>query len=319
LRTEPLELPPTPFNLKYLTSKMEAGHTLHELEKSVILPMYPSAPVLPFKPHALETAMRFVYVASYFLPIRPIRGHVVLSLQQYEQLIAKRSIENLISGEKALVKSHTRLRGDRFLLSMKKKNFLEYQSNHPNDVINKMLSQPHWFRVHVYSDTVTSEDYVLLSYGKIESYDIPVVRLHSESVFSRFPLKDNADRTKFNAAIEQIVNYGCGILVLLYNDGRGAGFGSYAQDVMFQQRGLSKTTQQSYKMLGVPYDRRDYDAAITLLKHHLPHPRVQMAVNTPNSIINKPESGQALNEHGIQVENWIFLSQTSEIKNGNSK
>jgi 3,4-dihydroxy 2-butanone 4-phosphate synthase/GTP cyclohydrolase II len=59
--------------------------------------------------------------------------------------------------------------------------------------------------------------------------------------------------------------------------------------------------------LGVVYDSRDYEACLSLLRHHLPHSRVQMIMNSPSSLIRKPEYAAALNRHRIEVEKWIFL------------
>ena len=48
-----------------------------------------------------------------------------------------------------------------------------------------------------------------------ENPDLPVVRLHSESLFNRFPLRAVENQDKFRQAVKHIVTYGVGA-VLLY-------------------------------------------------------------------------------------------------------
>jgi 3,4-dihydroxy 2-butanone 4-phosphate synthase/GTP cyclohydrolase II len=95
--------------------------------------------------------------------------------------------------------------------------------------------------------------------------------------------------------------------VLVYQDGRGAGFGAYAIDRMMTERGQSVDTWQSYAKLGIPFDQRDYGVLFQVLKTHLPSNNIQMVMNSPNSLVTKSEYAQALNRSGLNVENWIFL------------
>jgi 3,4-dihydroxy 2-butanone 4-phosphate synthase/GTP cyclohydrolase II len=170
-----------------------------------------------------------------------------------------------------------------------------------------LLTTPYWFRVHVYYDIVTSQEFVILTHGRARIYDIPVVRLHSESLFNRFPLRQVENRDKFKQSVKHIVQYGVGVIQLIYNDGRGAGFGAYATDLMLSEAGLALSSDEAYKRIGVGYDSRDYEASIMLLKQHVPNEKIQMIMNSPSSLVKKPEYALALRHHKLDVENWIFL------------
>ena len=110
-------------------------------------------------------------------------------------------------------------------------------------------------------------------------------------------------------ALQEIVAYGCGAIVLSYEDGRGAGFGAYAVDRMMLERGQSLSTEESYRKIGVDYDSRDYEGLMTVLKEHLKGSCIQMVMNSPNSLVAKSEYAGALKYHGLDVTRWIFLDE----------
>lgn len=73
MRIESIDIPPNPFNMAYLKSKLESGHILQETKKKQ--PSIYSIPydkVEPFSPFALKNLERFIVVSSYYLPIKPI-------------------------------------------------------------------------------------------------------------------------------------------------------------------------------------------------------------------------------------------------------
>jgi hypothetical protein len=60
---------------------------------------------------------------------------------------------------------------------------------------------------------------------------------------------------------------------------------------------------------GKPYDSRDYDASLMLLKHHIPNDKIQMVMNSPDRLVKKPDYAEALNRHRLYVDRWIFLDR----------
>ena len=309
LRAEPLEFEPSPFNLAYLTSKAASGHILERPGVTNVKSMLPPEPVEPFAPHALPGAQRFIYTASYFLPVKPVDSEILLTEATFKE--HQSEIERHMTGSMPLVKDSYLIRNNRFIVQIDRDRFTRFRKEFPDDPLAQVLTTPYWFRVHVYYDIVTGQEFVVLTYGKPNIYDLPVLRLQSESLFNRFPMVNMDNRDKFKRSIRQIVHYGVGAICLLYFDGRGAGFGAHAADRMLTERGEALSSDEAYRKLGVGYDSRDYDSCFVLLKQFLPHNRVQMIMNSPGSLVKKNEYALALNRHGLEVEKWIFLDDQS--------
>jgi len=67
-----------------------------------------------------------------------------------------------------------------------------------------------------------------LKYGDCnEPNKVPIVRIHSESLLNRFPLTDHEYEDRYKRSLDLIIRNGCGLIVIFYNDGRGAGFGYF--------------------------------------------------------------------------------------------
>jgi 3,4-dihydroxy 2-butanone 4-phosphate synthase / GTP cyclohydrolase II len=309
--TERLEFAPSPFNLAYLTSKADSGHILVQPEQSTLRHALPPEPVVPFKPYALADAQRFIYSAAYYLPVKPVDNDILLTAAQFAELSRPPGAEGLREGLPPLVLGYRPIRDDRFLVRIDPDRLAAHRREHPDDPVADLLSTPYWFQVHVYYDVVTSQEFVVLTHGHPRPHDIPVVRLQSESLFNRFPLRSVDNRDKFKRAVKHIITYGTGCVLLLYYDGRGAGFGAYATDLMLTEQGLADSSDAAYRRIGVGYDSRDYDASMRLLKHHYPSGRIQMVMNSPESMVKKKEYADALNEHQIDVEQWIFLDEST--------
>jgi 3,4-dihydroxy 2-butanone 4-phosphate synthase/GTP cyclohydrolase II len=302
---EALEFDPGPFNLSYLQSKAESGHILDLPSRATgIASALPPQPVQLFKPFALPQAQRFVYGASYYLPVKPVNDEILLDAASFARLFPTGSV----SGVQGVV-GMRHLSHNRYMVKIDESSILSRRKTNPEDPIAVLVNTPYWFRVHVYYDIVTGLDHVVLTHGD-PSANTPIVRVHSESLFNRFPLKDVSQRDKYMEAVHRIVEHGTGILVLLYNDGRGAGFGAHALDKMLTESHAASDTNVAYTMMGVNYDSRDYDSTFALLRHHVqPHNRVQMLVHGPGSLIAKPELAAALQRSKVEVTGWHFMKQ----------
>lgn len=311
--TETLEFEPSPFNLAYLTSKAASGHILNRPSATRVKRALPPEPVVPFKPHALPQAKRFIYSASYFLPMKPVDDDILLSAEEFQSFFGEKKIEQFMAESQPLISSYKPIRGNRFLVRIHSANLKAFSDANPDDPIVDLLTTPYWFRVHVYYDIVTTQEFVILTHGTTRIYDTPVVRLHSESLFNRFPLRTVENRDKFKQSVKHIINYGAGVIQLIHNDGRGAGFGAFATDLMLSEAGLALTTDQAYQQIGVDYDSRDYEASISLLKQHVPNGKIQMVMNSPASLVKKTEYADALHKHKIDVKKWLFLDEETNV------
>ncbi len=309
--TEALEFEPSPFNVAYLASKADSGHLLTQASAPHVKRALPPEPVLPFRPHALAGAQRFIYAASYFLPVKPVDNEVILSEDQFHRLFQTRPIEEFMQGDAPLVEDYYVIRGNRLLVRINTASILRFKAENPGSPVVDLLTTPYWFRVHVYFDIVTGQESVVLTYGRPLLYDVAVVRIQSESLFIRFPLVNVDNRLKFTRAVRHIVHYGVGAIFLLYYDGRGAGFGAHATDRMMLEQGMVFTSDEAYRKLGVGYDSRDYDAIMRLIRHHYPSGKIQMVMNSPSSLVKKKEYATAMNAHQIDVHKWIFLDDST--------
>ncbi len=308
--TETIEFDPGPYNLAYLKSKAQSGHALERSSESVIRSAIPPEPVTVFHPYALPGAYRFIYCASYFLPMKPVDGEVIVSRAEYDRVRALVDLPSFQRGAKPLIKDIAELDDQRMLVRMDRRNFAEYRDNPEHAEIVRFVTSPYWFKVHAYYDIATGQDFVVLTHGYRESFKtprIPIVRIHSESIFDRFPLNDVENRDKLKASAKMIMRHGYGVIVLLYNDGRGAGFGAHATDRMFRERAVADSSDETYRRLGLPYDSRDYDAAMSLVVQHVPDRKIQMVMNGPDSLVRKQEYALALHSHRLEVARWIFL------------
>ncbi|CAM3116445.1 hypothetical protein [Rariglobus hedericola] len=128
--------------------------------------------------------------------MKPVDDDVLLTEVQFKELFRDQSaIERYMSGPHPLVLGHRVIRDNRFLVKISPDNLTAFKKEYPHDPIVDLLTTPYWFRVHVYYDIVTSEDFVVLTHGKPGISDLPVVRIHSESLFNRFPLRTVGNRT----------------------------------------------------------------------------------------------------------------------------
>jgi len=310
-RAETLEYEPEPFNLFYLQSKADSGHFLKRPLLSALRSVQPPEPVIPFKPRVLESAERFIYMASYFLPVRPIDNEILLTTSEMEDLFPGPGIEAHLRQPDRVVHSYRLIRNNRALIKIDYEGLREMAKSDPENPLVDLLYKPYWFRVHVYYDVVSGHDIVVLTHGKAQSYDVPVVRIQSESILNRFPVMVDDNKAKYMKSVQHIVEYGVGAIVLVYQDGRGAGFGALAIDRMMLERGRSYSTAESYAKLGVEFDQRDYERIFSVLRAHLRSSKVKMVVNSPRSLVAKGDYGAAIREQDLEVVEWIFLDSAT--------
>jgi 3,4-dihydroxy 2-butanone 4-phosphate synthase / GTP cyclohydrolase II len=305
--TETLEFEPSPFNLAYLTSKAAGGHLLNRPNATLIKSALPPEPVMPFRPHSLAAAKRFIYAASYFLPIQPVDNDVLLTAEQFSELTSSQSLLSARGLPEALILNARRLKEDRVFVQVNPVALAGMRKRDPNDPLLNLIIAPYWFRVHVYYDLVTSGDFIVLTYGKSSPADAPVVRLHSESLFNRFPLRVVPSRERMQKSIKHIVSYGSGAILIVKNDGLGAGFCDYTSECILNEGSQSQTAVEAYDKLEIEYDSAHYSAAFILLKQHIQNAKIQMVLNSPTNLNRKKIYTENLERNNLGVEQWIFL------------
>lgn len=195
---------------------------------------------------------RFIHCASYYLPIEPVNNLVIMD-NKPENLQYEKTRDG-----KYLVKSYE--------------------------------CKPYWFKVDVYYDIAKHGETMVLTYN--ENVIIPVVRIHSEFIFNRFPLKDNTYKNKYSTAIYECVKNGGGIIIVANHNGHDFNIGNYIIDPKnegFEKSGITK--------------RRNLLSVTLLLKHHLKNRKIKMFYSDGS----RTELEASLSKSNILVEDWICI------------
>ena len=150
IRTEPLEFESSPFNVAYLSSKLASGHLLRSPSHSTLRSKSIPEPVLLFKPYAVSDAQRFIYCASYFLPMKPINNEILLTEKQFHEMFQHRPIEYYIHMSSPCILHYQCLRANRFLVKIDVSNLQKYEERCRTDPVCELLTTPYWFKVSRY-------------------------------------------------------------------------------------------------------------------------------------------------------------------------
>lgn len=267
---ESIEVEPGPFNQAYLVSKEKMGHLLYKTKTKLSKYSLDYEKVIPFVPHALKGCSRFVFCASYYIPIKPLNNQMIYTKEELVELSDQGVSFDVIH----------RYANQKILVCVDQKD------------IHKVKVKPYWFKVHMYYDLSSQSDYVVLTYGDMKN-KTPHVRVHSESLFNRFPLEEKIYSEKYKNSVESIVLNNSGVIVLLYHDGKGSGLGHY---VINQTSDKLKT--------GTPHDSRDFDAAALLLEHHIPSKNLNILFSSSSRTMLR----NSLLKQKFKIVNWIDTS-----------
>ncbi|HEK0906691.1 TPA: GTP cyclohydrolase II RibA [Pseudomonas putida] len=135
----------------------------------------------------------------------------------------------------------------------------------------------------------------------------PFVRIHSSCVFSEALHADDCDcALQLNASLDYIEKHS-GVVIYLFQEGRGAGLDLKIKAIELEQRD-NIDTAEAYGQLGLHQDPRTYPAAIKILKD-LNLKKITIGTNNPEKI-------RALEEAGIEIYKLIDLEipETQKIK-----
>jgi 3,4-dihydroxy 2-butanone 4-phosphate synthase/GTP cyclohydrolase II len=236
-KTETIEFKPNPFNQDYLISKQKTGHILYEAREKIQKYELNHQKCEPFIPYHLKNCKRFIHVASYYLPIKPINNKIIVSNDDYA-LLQKDTNYDI---------TFTRLPTNNFLIKATDKLIKKFP---------KLLCKPYWFKMNCFFDVATHKDVLILQYGDCKMN--PIVRIHSESIVDRFPILDRENRNKYKKSIQKIISHGSGLIIHFYDDGRGSGFGG---SIINKKYGRHIT--------GIRHDSRDYRGISHLIKEFI--------------------------------------------------
>jgi 3,4-dihydroxy 2-butanone 4-phosphate synthase/GTP cyclohydrolase II len=306
----PLEVPPNPFNAAYLTAKSSTGgHLL--AQGNVESSLYPWK-VQPFRPGLVPEAMRFSHDASYPLPVRAFNGTYVLGLSAADELrtlLARAQRQDILESQVELSTGEVKVK----LNHAKLEAFAK--TTEGKDAATLLQRSPNWFEAHVYHDVASGLNYVALEYGRhlpeeVRNSIVPLVRVQSENIFQRFPVKDRA--RSYDAAINQILERGRGMVLLYPEDGRGNGFSSVFLEQQLVQRRLAANAVEAAALLGLRPETRDYLPIARLISHHYGVGPVQLLLRERHKTTPTTPTMTLLDElraSGIKLQDPKFLGK----------
>ncbi|WP_406277131.1 GTP cyclohydrolase II RibA [Nocardia sp. NBC_00881] len=159
------------------------------------------------------------------------------------------------------------------------------------DTDHRFGRKGHDLRVRVVELNEDNERGHLLMFGAVT--DGCLVRVHSRCLYGEALRSDDCDcGPELDKALDLIQAAGCGVLVYLEQEGRGAGL--IAKALGYRESELSGTdTFASYEKLGYPADARTYVATARAL--------TDLGLRSVQLLTNNPGKVEALRQAGLQV------------------
>jgi GTP cyclohydrolase II len=141
-----------------------------------------------------------------------------------------------------------------------------------------------------------SPDHVALVMGEVRGKAGVLVRVHSECLTSEVFGSLKCDcRQQLHAAQSEIARAGLGIILYLRQEGRGIGLSNKLRAYQLQSRGHD--TVDANRLLGLPDDARDYQAAAAMLDH--------LGAASIRLITNNPLKVDALSVLGVRIDGRV--------------
>ncbi len=148
------------------------------------------------------------------------------------------------------------------------------------------------FKLIIYADSLETVAYVALVKGEITPHTAVLVRLHSQCLTGDVFGSERCDcGEQLDAALTSIENAGSGVLVYMFDEGRGIGLLNKIQAYALQDEGHD--TVQANHALGFAADMRDYSAGAHIL--------FDLGVRDVRLMTNNPEKVAALERYGLKV------------------
>ena len=162
------------------------------------------------------------------------------------------------------------------------------------------------FRAMAYSDELETTLYVALVKGEI-AHDVPtLVRLHSQCLTGDVFGSERCDcGEQLEAAMAAIERAGAGVLVYMFDEGRGIGLLNKIRAYALQDQGHD--TVEANHALGFAADMRDYKIGAHIL--------FDLGVRQVRLMTNNPEKVQALERYGLAVTERVALEITPRQSN----
>ncbi|MBE0573622.1 GTP cyclohydrolase II [Candidatus Dojkabacteria bacterium] len=144
----------------------------------------------------------------------------------------------------------------------------------------------------------TKDEILTLVFGTPSKANMPLVRIHSRCLTGDvFGSAHCECGQQLELSLQKMRAEGNGVFIYLEQEGRGSGLAAKLKAYeYYQQEGLD--TVDSYERLGLPVDKRSYEAAISILKF--------LGIRRLRLLTNNPAKVMPLEQAGLQVEREII-------------
>ena len=164
------------------------------------------------------------------------------------------------------------------------------------------------FEFMVYSDNLETTLFVALVKGEVSGDKPVLVRLHSQCLTGDVFGSERCDcGEQLEAAMEQIERAGSGVIVYMFDEGRGIGLLNKIRAYALQDQG--RDTVEANHALGFAADMRDYKAGAHVL--------IDLGVRSVRLMTNNPDKVAALERHGLSVAERVAIEVPPREANRN--
>jgi 3,4-dihydroxy 2-butanone 4-phosphate synthase/GTP cyclohydrolase II len=152
------------------------------------------------------------------------------------------------------------------------------------------------FRLIVYADNLETTLYLALVKGELKGDEPTLVRLHSQCLTGDVFGSERCDcGEQLEAALAMLEGAGSGVLVYMFDEGRGIGLLNKIRAYALQDQGHD--TVEANHALGFAADMRDYSAGAHIL--------FDLGVRQVRLMTNNPEKVEALQKYGLSVSERV--------------